>query len=347
MIDRKPPYVSIEGKTASEAYNKLFLRVYDKGISSSKESYAYQTGEDQLFREVESNLFIQDALREHMISWAMPGISNFPAYVGDVLLGTKDYLVKDGIYSYTYHERLFKSEREVLATTPNDLLKSGQITPLIDRLRKHPFSNRAQAVTWRVPKDNLDESGQPCLQRLWFKVYGDILVEHADWRSRDLFFAYDENLMGMLAIGKLVIDCLNDYSNLGLRRLSYVDRCDSLHVYGKDAKQFDGNVKELRKKITLLDLIVELSKIPNLKEEKIEVIKPLDILPPIPDISNTIVEEAKAFAHGDRSYQDLSKLFRISESSSSERMLRIWKGNRLFDAVDKAKREYFDKIFKV
>jgi hypothetical protein len=101
------PFVNAEGETFGEVYNELLLKVYEMGKSGEKESYAIDTEKDELFRECESRLAIRDALGEPMISWAMPGISKFPEYVGDVLLGNKDYLIKEGKYDYTYHERIF------------------------------------------------------------------------------------------------------------------------------------------------------------------------------------------------------------------------------------------------
>lgn len=229
------PFVNVEGETFGEAYNKLLLKVYDEGIVSEKESYAYKTEKDRLFRECESRFVIKNALEEPLLSKAMPGLPNFPDYIADILLGRKDHLVKEGVYTYTYSERINIPE-----------IRGGQLASVIERLGKHPFSNRAQVVIWRVPKDNLMDSGQPCLQRIWLKVYGNALVEHTDWRSRDLTYAYDQNVIGMLGIGYLVILCLNDYYDLGLKRLYYVDRCDSLHVYEKDRNYFERNVNLVR-----------------------------------------------------------------------------------------------------
>ena len=237
------PFVNVEGETFGEVYNKLLLSVYEYGVRSEKESYAFETTRDMLIRECESRVVIRNALAEPLLSMAMPGIHKFPDYIEDVLLGRKDYLVKKGIYTYTYHERIF----------PKSMNKGGQLATIIKKLRKNPFSNRAQLVTWQVPKDNLIDSGQPCLRSIWFKVYGDTLVERTYWRSRDLPYAWDENVAGMLGIGKLVIDCLNDYSGLSISRLYYVDKCDSLHVYEHEKEDYERQVKILQKRQALLN----------------------------------------------------------------------------------------------
>lgn len=234
------PFINVVEETFGRAFNELLKRVYDEGVRSAKESYAYRTEEDFLFRECESRVEIKNLLKEPMFSKAMPGLPDFPNYINDVLLGTKDYLIEKGLYTYTYHERIFST------------IKGGQLAEVIRKLGNHPYSNRAQVVTWQVPKDNLMESGQPCLQRIWFKVLlspeENVLRMHTEWRSRDLVFAFSENVAGMMGIGKLVRDCLNDYYNLKIRRINYVDRCDSLHVYEKDAREFERIVSALRKK---------------------------------------------------------------------------------------------------
>jgi len=235
------PFINVFGETFGRAFNELLKKVYDEGVTSTKESYAYGKEKDLLFRECESRFEVKNLLKEPMFSRAMPGLPDFPDYIDDVLLGTKDYLIEKGAYTYTYHERIF---------TP--AIKGGQLAEAIRKLGNHPYSNRAQLVTWQVPKDNLIESGQPCLQRIWFKVLfspeENVLIMHTDWRSRDLFFAFSENIAGMVGIGKLMLDCLNDYYRLDIKRINYVDRCDSLHVYEKDAKEFENTVKLLRRK---------------------------------------------------------------------------------------------------
>jgi len=234
------PFINVVEETFGRAFNELLKRVYDEGVRSAKESYAYRTEEDFLFRECESRVEIKNLLKEPMFSKAMPGLPDFPNYINDVLLGTKDYLIEKGLYTYTYHERIFST------------IRGGQLAEVIRKLGNHPYSNRAQVVTWQVPKDNLMESGQPCLQRIWFKVLlspeENVLRMHTEWRSRDLVFAFSENGAGMMGIGKLVRDCLNDYYNLKITRINYVDRCDSLHVYEKDAREFERIVNALRKK---------------------------------------------------------------------------------------------------
>lgn len=227
--------VNVEGRTFGETYNKLLLEVYESCTGGEKESYSYGTDRDELFRECESVFILTNALDEPLISWAMPGIKNFPDYVESVLCGTKDNLIGK-FYDYTYHERIFDPK----------IAPGGQLEIVIRRLGKHPYSNRAQVVIWNKPEDNLRESGQPCLQRIWFKALEDTLIVHTYWRSRDLFYAFDENVIGMLAIGLLVKECLNDYFNLNLKNLRYVDTCDSLHVYTRSEKEYKQAVNALK-----------------------------------------------------------------------------------------------------
>lgn len=90
-------------------------------------------------------------------------------------------------------------------------------------------SNRHQAITWKVEHD-AGNTSPPCLQRIWIRYLGEYGVEvHMDWRSRDLFTAWQANLIAL-------VDMLNReviHPN-GCRIVKMVDHIDSLHIYESD-----------------------------------------------------------------------------------------------------------------
>ncbi|MCZ7357650.1 MAG: thymidylate synthase [Candidatus Methanoperedens sp.] len=91
-------------------------------------------------------------------------------------------------------------------------------------------SRRRQAITWIPERDLFVKEDQPCLQRLWVRALGEGNAEmHCMWRSRDLFAAWNSNMVGLLTmIRREVLDPNN------LKLLKVVDFCNSLHIYEAD-----------------------------------------------------------------------------------------------------------------
>lgn len=122
-------------------------------------------------------------------------------------------------------------------------------------------SNRDQIITWIPDRDMFVSEDQPCLQRLQFFVHEyphthkdtytrmgvlpnlnqEITEEehhkgkvefHVSWRSRDLFAAWNSNMIGLITmLNKEIFEP----NNLDLVRV--VDFCNSLHIYELDFVQ--------------------------------------------------------------------------------------------------------------
>ena len=92
------------------------------------------------------------------------------------------------------------------------------------------ISRRRQAITWIPERDLFVKEDQPCLQRLWVRDMGEGNAEmHCMWRSRDLFAAWNSNMIGLLTmIKREVLDPNN------LKLVKVVDFCNSLHIYEAD-----------------------------------------------------------------------------------------------------------------
>lgn len=232
------PFINITANSLPEAYEELLLEIYEANYWSKKESYVPGKEYDRIL-ECSSNVLILNLLEEPMISGVLPLPiwKNFPTYIRDILLGEKDYLVGRGIYTYTYHDRIFNRIGG----------PGGQLLYVIQKLGEAPYSNRVQITTW-IPEVDSKIAAPPCLQRIWFKIDDDknFYVE-SDWRSRDLYCAWYENVMGIAAIGLLVIECLNDYFHMNLpRSIIYRDSCNSLHVYEQKYNEFKKDVETLK-----------------------------------------------------------------------------------------------------
>ena len=90
-------------------------------------------------------------------------------------------------------------------------------------------SNRNQAITWQ-PGTDLGSTSPPSLQRIQIRYLGEDRVElHMAWRSRDLYTAWQINII-------TIVDMLNRevIRPNGCRIVKIVDYSDSLHIYESD-----------------------------------------------------------------------------------------------------------------
>ncbi len=124
-------------------------------------------------------------------------------------------------FEYNYMDRLINYPSR---SKDVDQLKA------IRELLPQGVSRRRQAITWIPERDLFVKEDQPCLQRLWVRDLGEGNAEmHCMWRSRDLFAAWNSNMIGLLTmIKREVLDPNN------LKLVKVVDFCNSLHIYEAD-----------------------------------------------------------------------------------------------------------------
>lgn len=153
----------------------------------------------------------------------------------EVLLGIHDHWIDrtgaSKLWRYTYHERLF-------AYDVGDGRKINQIANMIKQMVETPelFSRRFNVITW-IPSVDPFIDDPPCLQRLhfrWLPGEGDVWVlnMNADWRSRDLFKAWYMNVWAMSDIQRYVAKKVGELRGIKTQVGRYVDKSDSLHIYG-------------------------------------------------------------------------------------------------------------------
>lgn len=126
-------------------------------------------------------------------------------------------------FDYTYYQRLF--EYPICDCETLD-----QIKYIAKFLRK--YDRTLQAITWDPQMDLGSSKTTPCLQRIHIRQLDDETYQvWMDWRSRDLFKAYQMNLIGLL----YVIDYyINKNREKPLQCVGLVDKCDTAHVYEED-----------------------------------------------------------------------------------------------------------------
>ncbi|MDP2841280.1 MAG: thymidylate synthase [Candidatus Methanoperedens sp.] len=133
----------------------------------------------------------------------------------------RDYDWKKQGFEYNYMDRLINYPSR---GTDVDQLKA------IRDLLPQGVSRRRQAITWIPERDLFVKEDQPCLQRLWVRALGDGNAEmHCMWRSRDLFAAWNSNMVGLLTMIKREVLEPNK-----LTLVKVVDFCNSLHIYEAD-----------------------------------------------------------------------------------------------------------------
>ena len=133
----------------------------------------------------------------------------------------RDYDWKKQGFEYNYMDRLINY--------PSRGMDVDQLKAISDLLPQG-VSRRRQAITWIPERDLFVKEDQPCLQRLWVRVLGEGNAEmHCMWRSRDLFAAWNSNMIGLLTMIKREVLEPNK-----LTLVKVVDFCNSLHIYEAD-----------------------------------------------------------------------------------------------------------------
>jgi thymidylate synthase len=170
------------------------------------------------------------------------------AYIAEIM-GVKDHLVvpfdtlKRDLSSgkklsatewpYAYHQRLF-------AYPLADGTTVDQMGTLVERLAEGPISRRAVATT-RVPEiDSFLKDDLPCLGEVQLRCTEDegMLYLHMNtrWRSRDLFKAWADNVVGLTFMQQYLAKELERNLGREVKVGSYSDFSHSLHIYGQDIK---------------------------------------------------------------------------------------------------------------
>lgn len=137
-------------------------------------------------------------------------------------------------FPYVYIDRLANYPTR-LPTHPN----IDQLVVMRDSLAKEMdggiSSNRNQGITW-IPHSDIGSVSPPCLQRIWIRyLWGNYVEVHIDWRSRDLFTAWQVNLIALIDMVNREIVQPNRCAIVKI-----IDYTDSLHIYESDVHAAEG-----------------------------------------------------------------------------------------------------------
>jgi thymidylate synthase len=116
-----------------------------------------------------------------------------------------------------------------------------QLELILDKLARDPITRRAVATT-RVPEiDLFMASDMPCLGEVQLRAIEDgrgrlVLNMHTMWRSRDLYKAWGDNLIGITNLQARLAARLAEKTGRQVLVGPYSESNGSLHIYGQDYK---------------------------------------------------------------------------------------------------------------
>jgi thymidylate synthase len=248
--DGNIPTFHIKADSIPEAYWKAIHTVHNKGYElrtqydrkDDNEGFIDPPGKDAKVTIEITHPFAQP--RFPVLSYCEIG-----KYIAE-FLGAKNHLVvpyEDLIkmvkeeqefeatqWPYCYHQRL-TAYPKADGTTIN------QLEVILDKLAKDPISRRAVAVTAVPEIDLFMKEDQPCLREIQLRAIENngklVLNMHANWRSRDLYKAWGDNLIGITNLQARLANRLQEKTGRKVVVGSYTETNGSLHIYGQDYSQ--------------------------------------------------------------------------------------------------------------
>lgn len=249
MSNQIPPTVHIIANGFPDAWYQAVKECVDNGVLIKREY-----GKPVNTKAIISLIEVNNPLQEPMLH---PSFPTKELHLGEyVKQFDRGYDWKTQGFEYSYIDRLvnypttdiysrddgyFKVERKPY-TKSIDQIKVIR-DKMSERIKKGGeclVSNREQAITWAPERDLFVKEDQPCLQRVQFFIYsfpsieGDTIIPgkgefHVSWRSRDLYAAWNSNLIALTSFFKKEVF---DPNNIKIIRC--VDFSNSLHIYQGD-----------------------------------------------------------------------------------------------------------------
>ncbi|HPO13780.1 MAG TPA: thymidylate synthase [Candidatus Hydrogenedentes bacterium] len=175
-------------------------------------------------------------------------------YIAEIM-GIKDHMVvpmeqlKQAVHGeldakewpYTYHQRLFNHPDVDGATVD-------QINIALEKLAQTPYTRRAVATTSVPNIDPYLKEDIPCLREMQLRCPEDeqdnlVLNMNTMWRSRDLYKAWPDNIIGITFMQSVLAKRLEGMTGRTVRVGSYADYAASLHIYGQDFGAVGGDAE--------------------------------------------------------------------------------------------------------
>ncbi|MBI2046657.1 hypothetical protein HYT26_00640 [Candidatus Pacearchaeota archaeon] len=309
--DGKIPTLHIKAQSIPEAYYKAINAVHNGGY----EIRTQYDRKDPHGNYIEPPSKDAKVMIEVLDPFAQP---RFPVlsycergkYIAE-FLGAKDHLVmphkkllemiSDGKefeptqWPYCYHQRL-------AAYPKSDGSTLNQLERIIGMLAKDTNTRRAIAITGVPEVDLFIKSDQPCLREIQLRAVENndgklVLNMHARWRSRDLYKAWGDNVIGITNLQARLACSLAEKIGREVIAGPYTEENGSLHIYGQDYtekgmnKFFDNfpNLELFTKRASTSLGVKDTEIIPQLRELKAETT--WNFPPEAIDLIDTLIED--------------------------------------------------------
>jgi thymidylate synthase len=230
------PIVHVVGRNLPEAWEAAVIETWERGAPIATQ---YDAPGDPPSRDALAVIAVADPFAEPRIHRGLPGgIEELEAYRQEVVDGIHDHWVDPaaGKWEYTYHDRL------VRYAYPGGPIVD-QLEQATDALIEAAHTRRAQAIIWK-PWEDAGITDPPCLQRMWFRIFGDRLAMNVHMRSNDGFKAAFMNMYAFTDIQRVVAERVSERTGRAIRPGQYTHIADSFHIYGSYFAEF-GSFLEL------------------------------------------------------------------------------------------------------
>lgn len=251
------PTLHVVADSIPSAFYRAMGKVWNEGAQSVRTQYDRKDAEGEYIdppgRDSRCLIEVIDPFNEPRY----PPVSfcEIGAYIAEIM-GAKDHMVvpmdklKKAIggemdateWPYTYHQRLF-AHPDINGGIVD------QMELVLNSVAQTPYTRRAVADT-AVP--NLDPyltEDVPCLREVQLRAFEDdegtlLLNMSTQWRSRDLFKAWPDNVIGLTYLQREFAKDLERRMGRPVRVGSYADYSFSLHIYGQDFSLVGGDEEQ-------------------------------------------------------------------------------------------------------
>lgn len=249
------PTLHVEANSIPQAHFRAMKAVWEHGLAIRTEydrKNAARAFIDPPSRDARVLVEVKDPFAEPR--YCPLSFCEVGTYIAEIL-GAKDHMVvpmaelKAAVggelsaqeWPYTYHQRLF-------AHPDADGSVVDQMAMAIERVAKTPHTRRAVATTAVPNIDPYLKEDVPCLREVQLRCPEDaegnlVLNMNTMWRSRDLYKAWPDNVIGITFLQSVVAKAIEEKAGRPVRVGSYADYASSLHIYGQDFGAVGGDAE--------------------------------------------------------------------------------------------------------
>jgi len=247
------PTLHIEADSLPRAHFRAMQAVWENGLEIRTE-YDRKSADGDYIDPPSRDARVLIEIRDPFAQPRYPPVSfcEIGTYIAEIL-GAKDHMVVpmdkllEGIdgdlsateWPYTYHQRLF-AHPDIVGNTVD------QVSLAVERIARTPHSRRAVASTAVPNVDPFLKEDVPCLREIQLRcpedASGDLVLNmNTAWRSRDLFKAWPDNVIGLTFMQSRLARQIQAQAGRRVRVGSYADYSFSLHIYGQDFSLVGGD----------------------------------------------------------------------------------------------------------